>query len=140
MGFHAWLPPGGEHRAGRRVHTPSRVAPSVGRHQLPRGSSTYLLLGLVGLIDKRRNLCSFENAAWVENNIRTSSFTDMKLRVSYSTRVAVSCIAEPRVILCGAVNHAACCFAATQPPGVIVRLLSAQPDARRAGVDLLRAA
>jgi len=32
-----------EHRAGGRVHTPSRVAPPVGRHQLhPQGSSTYL--------------------------------------------------------------------------------------------------
>ena len=30
----------GEYRAGRRVHTPSRVAPPVGRHQLhPQGSS-----------------------------------------------------------------------------------------------------
>ena len=31
-----------EYRAGGRVHTPSRVAPHVGRHQLPQGSSTYL--------------------------------------------------------------------------------------------------
>ena len=30
----------GEFRAGGRVHTPSRVAPRVGRHQLPQGSST----------------------------------------------------------------------------------------------------
>ena len=29
--------------AGGRVHTPSRVAPPVGRRQLPRGSSTHLL-------------------------------------------------------------------------------------------------
>ena len=28
---------------GGRVHTPSRVAPPVGRHQLPQGSSTYSL-------------------------------------------------------------------------------------------------
>jgi len=36
----------GEYRPGGRVHTntPSRVAPSVGHHQLhPQGSSTYLL-------------------------------------------------------------------------------------------------
>ena len=31
----------GEYRAGERVHTPSRVAPPVGRHQLPQGSSTH---------------------------------------------------------------------------------------------------
>jgi len=30
----------GECRAGERVQTPSRVAPPVGRHQLPQGSST----------------------------------------------------------------------------------------------------
>ena len=35
----------GEFRAGGRFHTPSRVAPPVGRHQLPRGSFTYLLEG-----------------------------------------------------------------------------------------------
>ena len=34
----------GVYRDGGRVHTPSRVAPLVGRHQLhPQGSSTYLL-------------------------------------------------------------------------------------------------
>ena len=37
---YARLPPG-EYRAGGRVHAPSRVAPPVGRHQLPQGSSTY---------------------------------------------------------------------------------------------------
>jgi len=33
----------GEYRAGGRAHTPSRVAPPVGRHQLnpPQGSSTF---------------------------------------------------------------------------------------------------
>lgn len=37
----------GEHRAGGRVHMPSRVAPSVGHHQLLQGSSTdYTLRGL----------------------------------------------------------------------------------------------
>jgi len=30
-----------EYRAGGRVHTPSRVAPPVGRHQLPQGSSKH---------------------------------------------------------------------------------------------------
>jgi len=30
----------GEYRAGGRVHTPSRVAPPAGRHQLPQRSST----------------------------------------------------------------------------------------------------
>ena len=30
----ARLPPQGEYRAGGRVHTPSRVAPPVARHQL----------------------------------------------------------------------------------------------------------
>jgi hypothetical protein len=40
----AQLPPRfqGEYRAGGRVHTPSRVVPPVGRHQLSQGSSTYL--------------------------------------------------------------------------------------------------
>jgi len=33
----------GKYRAGGRVHTPSRVVPPVGRHQLPQGSSTYFL-------------------------------------------------------------------------------------------------
>ena len=42
---HAQLPPGGSTGlAGVPTHTPSRVSPSVGRHQLhPQGSSTYLL-------------------------------------------------------------------------------------------------
>jgi len=43
----------GECRAGGRVHTPSRAAPPVGRHQLhPQGSSTYLLrlLQALGLL------------------------------------------------------------------------------------------
>ena len=31
----------GEYRAGGRAHTPSRVAPPAGRHQLPQGSSTH---------------------------------------------------------------------------------------------------
>ena len=35
-------PSRGEYRAGGRVHMPSRVAPPVGRHQLPQGSSIYL--------------------------------------------------------------------------------------------------
>ena len=33
----------GEYRAGGRVHTPSRVAAPVRRHQLPQGSSSHLL-------------------------------------------------------------------------------------------------
>ena len=33
----------GKYRAGGCVHAPSRVAPVVGRHQLPQGSSTHLL-------------------------------------------------------------------------------------------------
>ena len=36
----------GEYRAGGRVHTPSQVAPPVGRHQMPQGSSTCYLLTL----------------------------------------------------------------------------------------------
>jgi len=31
----------GNYRAGGRVHTPSRVAPHEGHHQLPQGSSTH---------------------------------------------------------------------------------------------------
>jgi hypothetical protein len=40
---HARLPPGGVQGWLTWVHTPSRVDPPVGRHQLPQGSSTYLL-------------------------------------------------------------------------------------------------
>ena len=45
---HARLPPGGVQGWRACVHTPSRVAPPVGRHQLPQGSSTHLrtLMGL----------------------------------------------------------------------------------------------
>jgi len=35
--LHAQLPPGGVHGWRACVHTPSRVAPPVGRHQLPQG-------------------------------------------------------------------------------------------------------
>ena len=47
--FHGTMPSSlqGEYRAGGRVHTPSRVAPPVGCHQLPQGRSTHLLHGVV---------------------------------------------------------------------------------------------
>ena len=37
----------GQYRAGGRAHTPSRVAPPVGRNQLPQGSSAYSPIELV---------------------------------------------------------------------------------------------
>jgi len=46
----------GEHRVGGRVHTPSRVAPSVGLH--PQGSSTYLHFGLYNTQAYREKLSS----------------------------------------------------------------------------------
>jgi len=41
--YHARLPPGGSTGLAGVSTLPSRVAPPVGRHQLPQGSSTYLL-------------------------------------------------------------------------------------------------
>ena len=47
-----------EYRAGGRVHPPSRVAPPVGRRQLPQGSSTYSLTPLMGPRHRRTTNCS----------------------------------------------------------------------------------